>query len=174
MQGAALYGRNPDGVDVPVKVDASGNLVSAATDAAANAVLGATNDAAVTTNANGTISAKLRGIVALFVTLNALVTSLLASFSSVTPTHTAVNATTSTSQILASNANRKYALLINDSDTVVYIKIGAAAALNEGIRLNANGGSYEMSLGMGNLATGAINAIHGGTGNKALLITEGV
>ena len=89
-------------------------------------------------------------------------------------THTAVNATVVTGEVLAANTNRKYALIINDSDATVYIKIGAAAVLNQGIRLNAYGSSYELSHSNGNLNTGAINAIHGGAGNKALLVTEGV
>ncbi len=91
-----------------------------------------------------------------------------------TPTHAAVNVTTSSGQVLAANANRLYALLVNDSDTVIYVKLGAAAVLNEGIRINASGGSYEMSALLGNLYAGAINGIHGGTGNKVLMITEGV
>ena len=91
-----------------------------------------------------------------------------------TPTHTAVNVTTSSGAVLAANANRKYALLINDSDTTIYMKLGAAAVVNQGIRLNANGGSYEMSTLFGNLYTGAIYGIHGGSGNKAILIVEGV
>ncbi len=90
------------------------------------------------------------------------------------PTHTAVNVTTNTGEVLASNANRLYALLVNDSDTTIYIKLGAAAVVNEGIRLNALGGNYEMSAMLGNLYTGAINGIHGGAGNKVLLVTEGV
>jgi hypothetical protein len=91
-----------------------------------------------------------------------------------TITHTAVNVTTVSGEALATNASRKYALVVNDSDTTVYIKIGAAAVLNQGIRLNANGGSYEMSHAIGNLNTGEINACHGGIGNKVLLVTEGV
>ncbi len=91
-----------------------------------------------------------------------------------TPTHTAVNVTTSSGQVLAANANRLYALLVNGSDAVIYIKLGAAAVLNQGIRINASGGSYEMSAMLGNLYTGAINGIHGGAGNKVLMSTEGV
>lgn len=93
---------------------------------------------------------------------------------SITPTHTAVNVTASSAEVLASNANRKYALFINDSDAVIYLKIGVSAVLNEGIRLNANGGSYEMSSAIGNLATGAVNGIHGSSGNKVLTVLEGV
>ena len=91
-----------------------------------------------------------------------------------TPAHTAVNVTTTTGAVLAANANRLYALLVNDSDTVIYIKLGAAAVANQGIRLNADGGNYEMSAMLGNLYTGAINGIHAGTGNKVLMMTEGV
>lgn len=88
--------------------------------------------------------------------------------------HTVVNATTVTGEALATNANRKYALLVNDSDTDIYIKIGAVAVAHQGILLNAYGGNYEMSHANGNLNTGAINCIHAGSGNKVLLITEGV
>ncbi len=91
-----------------------------------------------------------------------------------TPTHTVATVTTATGAALAANANRLYALLVNDSDTTIYVKLGAAAVANQGIRLNANGGSYEMSKKLGNLYTGAINAIHAGTGNKVLTVLEGV
>jgi len=91
-----------------------------------------------------------------------------------TPTHTAVSVGVASGAALAANANRLYALLVNDSDTTIYIKLGATAVANEGIRLNANGGSYEMSRKSGSLYTGAINAIHGGSGSKVLLVTEGV
>jgi hypothetical protein len=90
-----------------------------------------------------------------------------------TPTHTAPTAGVATGELLAANANRLYALLVNDSDTIVYIKLGAAAVVNQGIRLNANGGSYEMSKKLGNLYTGAINGISGIAG-KVVLVTEGV
>ena len=91
-----------------------------------------------------------------------------------TPTHTAVTVTTASGAALAANAVRLYALLINDSDETIYLKLGATAVANEGIRLNANGGNYEMSKKLGNLYTGVINAIHGGTGSKKLLVLEGV
>jgi len=90
-----------------------------------------------------------------------------------TPTHTAPSIGTTTTVALASNANRLYALLVNNSDEVIYFKLGANAVLNQGIRLNANGGSYEMSKLLGNLYTGAINGICA-SGNKVLLVLEGV
>jgi len=88
-------------------------------------------------------------------------------------THTTATITTASGTALAANANRKYALLVNNSDTVMYIKIGVAAVANQGIRLNANGGSYEMLIGQ-NLDIRAINAVHAGSGNKVLLVSEGV
>lgn len=88
-------------------------------------------------------------------------------------THTAINVTTSTGEALVANTSRRWLLIENDSDTVIYCKVGVAAVLNQGIRLNANGGSWELSPSMGNYNTGAVNCIHGGTGNKVLLVTEG-
>lgn len=102
-------------------------------------------------------------------------TEILEGFNGLTKagalTHTAPAIGVATTAVLAANANRKSALLVNDSDSVIYIKIGAAAVLNQGIRLNANGGSYEMSAINGNLDTRAINGISSGAG-KVLLVTE--
>ena len=90
-----------------------------------------------------------------------------------TPAHTAPLAGIATGAILALNANRLYALFVNDSDTPVYLAFTVNAALNTGIRLNPNGGSYEMSKKLGNLWTGAVNGISG-TAGKIVLVTEGV
>lgn len=90
-------------------------------------------------------------------------------------TMTASNATVGTSSgvLLSANADRKYALIVNDSSATVYISVdGAAAVANRGIRLNANGGSYEMSLSYGNLTTVQINAISGSSGCN-VIVTEG-
>jgi len=89
-----------------------------------------------------------------------------------TPTHTNPNIAAATTVALEANANRLYALLINDSAETLYLKLGADAVLNQGIRLNANGGSYEMSRELGNLYVGAINGI-GTSGTAALLVTWG-
>jgi len=91
----------------------------------------------------------------------------------ITPTHTQPSIAATTTVALVANANRLYALLVNDSVETIYIKLGAAAVLNQGIRLNANGGSYEMSKKQGNLYVGAINGIST-SGTMALLVTEGV
>jgi len=90
-----------------------------------------------------------------------------------TITHTAVNVTGTTGQLVAANGSRRYLLLINDSDTDVYINLGAAAVAHQGILLKASGGSFESSAAADLLYTGAINAIHGSSGNKVVLVTEG-
>jgi hypothetical protein len=99
---------------------------------------------------------------------------LIPDAAELTLVHTAVNVNGSTA-VLAANANRRYLLIVNDSDTVVYLWLRAsAAAANRGIRLNASGGSFEMTPQSG-MYTGAILANHGGGAvNKLLLITEGV
>lgn len=77
------------------------------------------------------------------------------------------------SQAIAANDNRSYLLLVNDSNAVIYINVtGGTAVLNEGIRLNAAGGNYEMSARNGNLDPRAVNAITTDAG-KNLLLTEG-
>jgi hypothetical protein len=88
-------------------------------------------------------------------------------------THTEVTALTSSTAVLGINPNRKYALFMNDSDTTMYLFVGATAALNKGIRLNANGGSYEMTVGQGNISHGVVKVICSAT-PKTLLVTEGV
>ena len=90
-----------------------------------------------------------------------------------TPAHTVVTAAVASTLALAANANRKYAIFVNDSDETLYLGLGAAAVLNKGIRLNASGGSYEMSALGGNLYAGAVYAIST-SGGKLLLVTQGV
>ena len=100
------------------------------------------------------------------------VSDWLASSLMPTPTHSAVNVAATSTAVAAVNEKRRYLLLVNDSDTVIYLKFGVAAVANQGIRINANGGSYEMSMQAGNLHRGAINGIHASTGNKVMLVTE--
>lgn len=50
-----------------------------------------------------------------------------------------------------------YIRIVNDSDEAIYLKVGAAAVLNEGIRLSANGGEFVMKRGenmLGDYITG--------------------
>ena len=55
-----------------------------------------------------------------------------------------VAAATST-LILGSNTGRKYALISNDSANIVYLSFGSVAVSGKGVRLNANGGTYEIT-----------------------------
>lgn len=91
----------------------------------------------------------------------------------VTLTHSVVTTTGSTQIALAANANRKYVALINDSDTVMYAKVGSDAVLNQGIRINENGGAFELSANIGNLDLRVINVICT-SADKILLVTEGI
>lgn len=87
--------------------------------------------------------------------------------------HAAVIVGTGSAQALAANANRVYALFVNDSDSVIYLAFGTGAALNFGVRLNPNGGSYEMSRRLGNVYAGVVNAVTSAAA-KRLLVTQGV
>lgn len=73
-------------------------------------------------------------------------------------------------QLLAADPDREWALIEDDSDTTIYIKFGVSAVVNEGTRLNANGGSFESSARLGNLDTRVVNGIFTGTGTKNVLI----
>ena len=94
----------------------------------------------------------------------------LAEHKGTTPAHTVADVATTSTLVLASNSDRLHALFVNDSDTTIYLKLGAAAVLNEGIRLNANGGAYEINWT--NLFTGAVYGIHGSAGTKKVIVTE--
>jgi len=88
------------------------------------------------------------------------------------PTNKSI-ATTST-EIVGTNTKREYLCIVNDSDTEIYIAIGASAELNKGIRLNAGGGAFEMCRSLGNLSTQAVNGIHGVAGvTKNVTVLEG-
>lgn len=86
-------------------------------------------------------------------------------------TDTAVAVDTSTTEVLAANPRRHEAVFVNDSNKPIYLARGNDAVLNQGIRLNAAGGSYEINRD--NLFLGAINAIAEG-GAKNLTVSEGV
>ena len=95
------------------------------------------------------------------------------SITPITPSFpTPITATTTSSTVLAANAGRRYAILINDGSVDVYLKVGEPAVAHTGIRINANGGSYEMSRPLGNLMTGAVTGITV-SGSAVVLVTEG-
>ena len=74
-------------------------------------------------------------------------------------TFTTASCTGSTGEGLAANLGRRAALLVNDGTSTIWIKVGEDAVANEGIRLNANGGSYYISSSAANYSTGAVNCI---------------
>lgn len=83
-----------------------------------------------------------------------------------------VTVTAVSTQILAANANRKVAVITNDSDTTIYLAIGVAAQANKGIRLNANGGVIVISRTDDIFSTEAINGILAAAGNKVATAQE--
>lgn len=81
-------------------------------------------------------------------------------------------ASASTSETaLAANPSRIYAFFQNDSDTVMYLRLGETSVANEGIRLSASGGWHEINLT--NLYRGAVNVLCV-TAGKVLTVTEGI
>lgn len=87
----------------------------------------------------------------------------------ITLSHTAVTVGSSTTKLADANTSRKYLLLINDSNEAIYIKFGADAVANEGIRIDASGGVFKMDL---SIDTRQVNGICA-SGSKELLVSEG-
>lgn len=83
---------------------------------------------------------------------------------------TTVEAGTSTTALAAANDDRTYLLLQNDSTGDIYINFGEAAVVGDGVRLVADGGSFEMSDANGNLDLRAVNGIGAAAGD--VLVTE--
>ena len=86
--------------------------------------------------------------------------------------HTTASMSSTSAAVLAANSDRKYALIVNDGAAIVYLNLGGTAVANQGIRLNANGGSYEISSDQGNRFDGVINGITV-SGTATVLVTEG-
>jgi len=80
--------------------------------------------------------------------------------------HTALSIKTTATDVIVGNTERKQLILINDSDETMYLSLGGDALLNEGIRLNASGGTYSDDVYIGPVS--AIVAVN----DKNLLITE--
>ena len=90
-----------------------------------------------------------------------------------TPTNSNVSVGNTSTEVIAGSSGRQMLMLSNDSDETIYLAVGAAAVLNKGIRLNANGGSvtFEANSLIGPVLTKTINAICT-TGTKNLCIFE--
>lgn len=85
--------------------------------------------------------------------------------------NTGVDVGTTSTKVLDARPGRKYAIFMNDSDTVIYLAFGEAAAVGAGVRLAENGGFYEITWN--NPIEVAVYAIHGGSGTKRLTVVEG-
>ena len=85
-------------------------------------------------------------------------------------TSTAVTVGNTSTSVLAANPDRKAVVLVNDSDTDIYVELSASATINEGVRLNAGGGSFRMDLSTG-IYLGAISAI-ASAGSKNMTVIE--
>lgn len=79
---------------------------------------------------------------------------------------------TASAQIVAADPLRRALILVNDSDSPIYISQGQTAIVNKGIRLNANGGAYEHDVKKYGLPTGDFYGISTGS-SKNLTVTEG-
>lgn len=80
--------------------------------------------------------------------------------------------TTTSSQILATSSSRVYAAIVNDGANPIYLNLNGdkPATLYEGIRLNANGGVYEIIAGE-NGYFGGVQAITS-TGTASTTVIE--
>lgn len=125
----------------------------------ADVTQGAIADAAVTTNAAGTLSAKLRGIVAILSSVwdstnNLLKISSKFSLTAASPTFASVG--TSSGTVVASNVSRKGLTLVNTSSNRISLAFGATAVLDRGITLYAGGSFYMDEY---SFTTAQVNAI---------------
>jgi hypothetical protein len=84
-------------------------------------------------------------------------------------TNSAVTVSTSNTTVLARNTGRQYAVIVNDGANPVYLSLGGTAVANSGIRLNAQGGSFEITNE--NLFGGVINGIATG-GSSVVTVFE--
>jgi len=83
-----------------------------------------------------------------------------------TATNSNVTVGTGSTTILAANANRISATIVNDSDQVIYLALGATATMNSGVRINANGGSAEITQYTGQITGICLS------GSKRVTVTE--
>lgn len=83
----------------------------------------------------------------------------------------AAGVTDASTLVVAANLQRADIEIVNDLDVVVYLSRSDPAVVGEGMRLNANGGSYSMDTQ--NLFLGAFYAICNQGEDGSLTISEG-
>ncbi len=88
-----------------------------------------------------------------------------------TVTDTFATVGVASAEALAENQRRVNAIFVNDSDETIYLARGNAAVVGSGIRLNANGGWFEIDEN--NMFKGAVNAIATGA-DANLTVSEGI
>lgn len=90
----------------------------------------------------------------------------------VTYAHTTANIVDSTTEVIAAAPARKYLRLQNDDGALsVWIKVGADAVLNEGIKLGP-GEDYEMRQDKNNVDARVVNGIASAAGPAVVLVTQ--
>lgn len=90
-------------------------------------------------------------------------------------THSFVETVAGSTLLVAANQNRKFMLIINDSDTVAYISFNNPAVPNNAIRLSANGFWFAMSPALDNMNYGAMYvAAAGNVAGKRVLVNEAI
>lgn len=73
--------------------------------------------------------------------------------------------------VLAANPKRYYALIVNTSNTPIWLGFGSQNAAGQGVYVAPGGFAYEIDRN--NLYQKAIYAAHAGSGSKDLNVTEG-
>jgi hypothetical protein len=87
---------------------------------------------------------------------------------------TAVNVTTTASELVAAKANRVMLIIQNVSDTDLYLKLDSSATevtVDNGLRLAAGDPPLIITCNPGRF-TNAVRGIHGGTGDKVIRVTQ--
>jgi len=60
--------------------------------------------------------------------------------------HRSVSVGVTSVEVMPESKTRRYAIFCNQSSNVIYLQFGVNVAATEGVRLNANGGAYEINL----------------------------
>lgn len=84
-----------------------------------------------------------------------------------------VSVQNSSTDVLPDNPFRQYGFFKNVSDTAIDLFLGDTAVSGSGIRLDANGGWYEMTVLAGNIWFGKVKAICS-VASKNLQVLDGV
>jgi len=87
-----------------------------------------------------------------------------------TTTQTIISVTTSSTSVLSANANRLAGWVRNISDTTIYVSLSGTASASAPSKLSPG---ESLQFGNGTWCyTGAVAAIHAGSGNKSLEVVE--